>query len=210
MIALLRAFAYTGGEWVIYILIFCSILALAVIVERGIVLFRENKYLDQVKDIFPNFHSSVERSQIQKLTEDINQLQGLSARVIGTGLHHLIQGSGGIEEYTQSVASHEKRRLEVRMIILGTLGNNSIYIGLFGTVLGVIKAFRDLAQETNAGPEVVMQGLSQALIATAVGLMVALPCVIAYNIFQKQIGDLISETESMVQVILAQQKQGKS
>jgi biopolymer transport protein ExbB len=67
---------------------------------------------------------------------------------------------------------------------------------LFGTVLGVIKAFHDLAT-SGAGPEVVMAGLSEALVATAVGLLVALPCVFAYNALNKRVRDLIGETEAL-------------
>jgi biopolymer transport protein ExbB len=82
------------------------------------------------------------------------------------------------------------------MMLLGTLGNNAPFIGLFGTVLGVIKAFHDLAQ-SGAGPEVVMSGLSEALVATAVGLLVALPCVFAFNNLQKRIKDLMGEMEAL-------------
>ena len=63
-------------------------------------------------------------------------------------------------------------------------------------MLGVIKAFHDLAT-SGAGPEVVMAGLSEALVATAVGLLVALPCVFAYNALNKRVRDLIGETEAL-------------
>ena len=131
---------------------------------------------------------------------------GLPAQVLSSGLAHLPKGAGSVEESMTAATFREKQRLEKRLMILGTLGNNAVYIGLFGTVLGVIKAFHDLAQEGSAGPEVVMQGLSEALIATAVGLLVALPCVVAYNIFQKQIKDLLSETEAMARAILVHLK----
>ena len=110
------------------------------------------------------------------------------------------------EAQTSAVAVIERRRLEKRLLILNTLGSNSIYIGLFGTVLGVIKAFRDLSESAAAGPEVVMQGLSEALIATAAGLLVAIPCVIAYNYFQRQVKDLSGDTEAMARMILARIK----
>ena len=67
--------------------------------------------------------------------------------------------------------------------VLGTMGNSAPFIGLFGTVLGIIKAFQDLATAQQAGPQVVMAGISAALIATAMGLIVAIPSVIAYNYF---------------------------
>ena len=93
--------------------------------------------------------------------------------------------------------------MEKRLLILGTLGNNAPFVGLFGTVLGVIRAFHDLAQNATAGPEVVMAGLSEALIATAVGLFVAIPCVISYNYFKKQVEDLLSTTETLSRLILS-------
>ena len=76
-------------------------------------------------------------------------------------------------------------------------------MGLFGTVLGVIRAFHDLAEHSGAGPEVVMKGLSEALIATAVGLFVAIPCVIAYNVLQKKVADLLSSAEADARRFLA-------
>ena len=96
----------------------------------------------------------------------------------------------------------ERRVLERWMLLLGTLGNNAPFIGLFGTVLGVIKAFHDLAQ-SGAGPEVVMAGLSEALVATAVGLLVALPCVFAFNLLSKRVKDLAAETQSLGRRMIA-------
>ncbi|EAT16836.1 MotA/TolQ/ExbB proton channel family protein [Desulfuromonas acetoxidans] len=72
-----------------------------------------------------------------------------------------------------------------RLTILATLGNNAPFIGLFGTVLGVIKAFHDLHLQQGSGIKVVMGGISEALVATAMGLLVAIPAVIAYNAFSK-------------------------
>jgi len=72
-----------------------------------------------------------------------------------------------------------------RLTVLATLGNNAPFIGLFGTVLGVIKAFHDLHVQQGSGIKVVMGGISEALVATAMGLLVAIPAVIAYNAFSK-------------------------
>ena len=72
----------------------------------------------------------------------------------------------------------EKQKLDRGLIVLGTLGNNAPFIGLFGTVIGIIKAFNDLANSPEGGPSVVMNGISEALVATAVGLLVAIPAVI--------------------------------
>ncbi|MDE2491275.1 MAG: MotA/TolQ/ExbB proton channel family protein, partial [Elusimicrobia bacterium] len=121
---------------------------------------------------------------------------GCASRALAEAVAWLPRGPEAASERLTAALSDERRILERHMIWLGTLGNNAPFIGLFGTVLGVIKAFHDLAQ-TGAGPEVVMSGLSEALIATAVGLLVALPCVFAFNAFSKHVRDLVGETEAL-------------
>ncbi len=180
MIALMRALAFTGGDWVIYILIACSVLTVAVIVERAIVLSRERK----------------ERA--------------VAARILKAGQDKTPEGVYIVEETMAQALNAERRFLETRMIILNTLGNNAVYVGLFGTVLGVIKAFHDLSMQGGGGAEVVMQGLSEALIATATGLLVAIPCVIAYNIFQKQIREILTDAESLSKLLVAKLKGSKT
>jgi biopolymer transport protein ExbB len=207
MITLFKAMALTGGEWVIYILVVCSILAIAVIIERAIILHKERKEIDQIKDIFIQ---SIENRVLQEVHQDLEPFSGFASQVLRSGLSQISKGFHAVEEHITSTTFGQKQRLELRMIVLGTLGNNAVYIGLFGTVLGVIKAFHDLAQEGMAGPEVVMQGLSEALLATAVGLLVALPCVIAFNVFQKWIKDLMAETEAMTRLLLARLKSTNS
>ena len=95
----------------------------------------------------------------------------------------------------------EKVRLERNLAFLGTLGANAPFIGLFGTVLGIIKAFKDLAESgLKPGGETsteVMSGISEALVATAVGLLVAIPAVVAYNIFQRRVKRTMGEAESL-------------
>jgi biopolymer transport protein ExbB/TolQ len=205
MINALKTMALTGGEWVIYVLIICSVIAIAIMIERAIILHRERKSLGRIKILFDKYMEN----KNAKDAEDLSQIQTLSSRVLYSGISQISHGVSSVEEHMSSVTFGEKQRLEKRLIILGTLGNNAVYIGLFGTVLGVIKAFHDLAQEGSAGPEVVMQGLSEALIATAVGLLVALPCVIAFNILQKQIKDILAETEAMARLFLAHLKSEK-
>lgn len=77
--------------------------------------------------------------------------------------------------------------LEKRLGILATFGNNAPFIGLFGTVLGVINAFATLSKGSEFGVNAVMGGISEALVATAAGLFVAIPSVIAYNYFVRKI-----------------------
>ncbi len=84
-----------------------------------------------------------------------------------------------------------KLLLEKRLVVLATLGNNAPFIGLLGTVLGVLQSFHALAQSSQFGVKVVMEGISEALIATALGLFVAIPSVIAYNFFVRKIKTIL-------------------
>jgi len=96
--------------------------------------------------------------------------------------------------------------------VLGTLGNNAPFIGLLGTVLGVIKAFNDLALSGSSGVSVVMAGISSALVATAFGILVALPAVIANNIFQTELKKKLANTQSLIhlfQVYLKDESEGQ-
>lgn len=201
MITLLHAMALTGGEWVIWLLIASSVLSVAVIIDRSIILKRELGELGRVREIFEKLLAGGAPG-----AGELAGLSSLPAKVLASGLEHRAQGAEAIEERMAGSVVTERQRLERHMIVLGTLGNNAVYVGLFGTVLGVIKAFHDLASQAGTGPEVVMQGLSEALIATAVGLLVALPCVVAYNILMKRIKDLLNQTESMTRLLLAQIK----
>ncbi len=87
--------------------------------------------------------------------------------------------------------------------VLGTLGNNAPFIGLFGTVLGIIKAFADLSRNSGGGAGAVMAGISEALVATAVGLMVAIPAVIAFNFFQAQVRKTLTRVDAIAHMVLA-------
>jgi biopolymer transport protein ExbB len=97
----------------------------------------------------------------------------------------------------------EKQKLDHGLVILGTLGSNAPFIGLFGTVIGIIQAFSDLASNPAGGPSVVMAGISEALIATAVGLIVAIPAVIAFNGFQRVVRRKLSNAEALKGLVIA-------
>src|SRR5207237_1411335 len=114
----------------------------------------------------------------------------------------------GQEAVEKAVAStvHRRRLEDERLLfVLGTLGNNAPFIGLFGTVLGIIRAFADLAAHPTAaaGASTVMAGISEALVATAVGLFVAIPAVLAYNIFQRLLKRVIGRSQSLGNAIAA-------
>lgn len=88
--------------------------------------------------------------------------------------------------------------LEARLGILATFGNNAPFIGLFGTVLGIIQAFHTIGSSNSFDVQPIMQGISEALIATATGLFVAIPCVIAYNYFLRRLKVVLTRKEALI------------
>lgn len=97
----------------------------------------------------------------------------------------------------------ERIFLERRIIILGTLGNNAPFIGLLGTVLGIIKAFYNLGTLGNTGAEVVMRSISTALLSTACGLLIAIPVVMMNNFFSKRLKTIMQNLEILSKEALA-------
>jgi biopolymer transport protein ExbB len=102
-----------------------------------------------------------------------------------------------------SAKSRVRVDLERNLGVLGTLGNNAPFVGLFGTVLGIIKAFADLSRNQTGGASAVMSGISEALVATAVGLMVAIPAVVAYNFFQGRVRKALARVDALAHLVLS-------
>ena len=200
----LHALVGTGGGWVIYLLLLASVLTVAVIVERFVVQRRERR-------AFMAFRNRVvallDKGDVAGATDAVKPVPGAAASILRAGLARPEAGPAAVEERLAAARIEGKYQLERRLWVLGTLGNNAPFVGLFGTVLGVIKAFGDLAGSATAGPEVVMAGLSEALIATAVGLLVAIPAVMAYNYLMKRAGELLADTDALSRRLLAALKE---
>src|SRR6185312_12548776 len=129
--------------------------------------------------------------------------RGPAAAVAAAGIAEIDRGADAVSETMAGVKAHLRVELERHLGILGTLGNNAPFIGLFGTVLGIIKAFADLSHNQASGAGAVMSGISEALVATAVGLMVAIPAVVAFNIFQGRVRKAMAEIDAMAHRVLS-------
>jgi biopolymer transport protein ExbB len=126
-----------------------------------------------------------------------------AVRVAGAALKRLGQPREALEEHLRAVLASENLRLGAHLGIVGTIGNIAPFVGLFGTVLGIIRAFRDIGQVGAAGPAVVAAGISEALIATAAGLFVAISAVIVYNLFVIWQGRLSRRAEIVAGEVLS-------
>jgi biopolymer transport protein TolQ len=194
------AVAHYADQGVLYLLITLTLMAVFLIGSRYRVLKRAS-------DLSKNLSTEIERALlagdynlIEDLAENQRSVEGRICRVALT--HFRKHGLEGIEEVFRTMSSIERPKLERSLGFLATVGSNAPYIGLFGTVLGIMKSFHDLAQATEAGQNTVMAGISAALVATAAGLMVAIPSVLAYNYFQKQVKSVMSSVESAQELFM--------
>jgi len=181
----------SGGEWILYLLLILSVFSVAVMIERFIILkIREIK-----RERFDEIMKRGREGGFNAVMEDIKGGRSLFERVF---YYTMTNGKDDKErdKLLNIAIARERLLLEKRLAFLGTLGNNAPFIGLFGTVLGIIKAFHDLSLNQQGGAATVMAGISEALVATAVGLFVAIPAVVAYNYFMRWIKRLITETET--------------
>jgi biopolymer transport protein ExbB len=136
--------------------------------------------------------------------QDFNKIEALSksspsleGRALETGLSFVkTHGTDGLDEVFNSFKMIERPELEKNLSILGTIASNAPYVGLLGTVMGIMKAFNDLANSPGQGNEVVMAGIGHALVSTAIGLAVAIPAVMAFNYFQKQVGLVLNNIDA--------------
>ena len=137
--------------------------------------------------------------------------RGVEAEVLDEALGWYADGYDAVAEVLTAGTKERRKGYESGLLFPGTLGNNAPFVGLFGTVLGIVTAFKELAGaagNTN-GMNNVMSGIAEALVATAVGILVAIPAVIAYNAFTKKCQDLEENVMSMGNLVLAQMKSHK-
>ena len=200
---LMQFFLAVGAKWVLWLLIILSVFLAAIVIER-IVFFARNR-ADFLK-LSQKINALMVSGDLTTFQQEIEKMKGVEALVIRRSLQSIDRGAESVEEVMDGVLAMEKGRMERGLTFLGTVGANAPFIGLLGTVLGIIRAFRDLAGsigESN-GASVVMAGLSEALVATAAGLFVALPAVVAYNYFQRHIKGVISNANAMNRFVLSQ------
>jgi biopolymer transport protein ExbB len=199
----LKNLALVGGEWILYLLILSSVLSVAVMIYKALYFYRNRVAWDAFVEMVTAF---MNKDDIEAATAYVQRTTTPAARLLLSGFENMDKGAEAVEEILIGKRISEKFQMESKLVILGTLGNNAPFIGLFGTVLGIIKAFHDLATAQNPNPSVVMTGVSEALVATAVGLLVAIPAVIAYNYFQRRVKEFVTQMEAASKILLVYMK----
>ena len=202
-----------GATWVMWLMIGLSIASVTIMLERGWFYF-------SIRDDIPTLAQSL-RDKLRN--DDVDAALGLlekspsaESAVVVAGLREADRGVKAADMAMRGAAALQKMKLERRLAFLGTLGNNAPFIGLFGTVIGVVAAFDALGQAAKqpmaqqasqaVAPQAVMSSIAEALVATAVGLAVAIPAVAANNYFQRMIRSILANTEALSRILLAHLK----
>jgi biopolymer transport protein ExbB len=176
----LLAIVNLGAAWVLWLLIGLSVISVGIMIERA-AFFLARRLPNRAE--LAGWLLGGDFAKARGLVAD---RAGIEADVLRAALAQTEQGPDSVAKVVDAAMKKSRLEYESRLAFLATLGNNAPFIGLFGTVLGIIRAFGDLAKNPSAaGASSVMAGISEALIATAVGLLVALPAVVAYNVFQR-------------------------
>ncbi len=201
MLELMKRFSLMGSEWVLWLLVVLSVISVAIMIERSIRMILARTDADALmKRLLPKLSKGEFEAALKELEPIGNKPV---VQVLREGLKNAGHGTAVAREVMSAQIELERQNLMKYLSFLGTVGANAPFIGLFGTVLGIIKAFHDLAQASQQGPSVVMAGISEALVATAIGLLVAIPAVVAFNYFRTLANGILSDCERTMQILLA-------
>ena len=192
--------ALLGATWVLYVLFVLSFVSMAAMAER-FGFFRRNRQGGE----------ALRRELLRAITAGdsaaVHRALGASATVEAGVLREALVfregGPGAFLDAVESGLAAARPGLDRGTVLLGTIGNNAPFVGLFGTVLGIIEAFSYLGQGDASAMGNVMGGISEALVATAVGIVVAIPAVVGFNVAQKRAGELENSVMALARLLSA-------
>ncbi len=202
-----------GAVWVMWLMIGLSVASVTIMLERGWFYF---SLRDDIPALAQSLRDRLRASDAEGALSLLEKSPSAEAAVVVAGLREADRGAKAAEKAMRGAAALQKMKLERRLAFLGTLGNNAPFIGLFGTVIGIVQAFEALGKQgmtatqsaanaaaSVAAPQEVMAAIAEALVATAVGLAVAIPAVAAYNFYQRHTRSVLGNTEALSNVLLA-------
>jgi len=194
------AFAQLGAEWVLWLLIGLSIISVGIMIDRA--LWFRSKDIDTER-FSREVRGAFERDELERLEAKYKDDAAVPVRVALRGIAERTRGPEAVAEAMQSERIRWRNAGDRNLIVLGTLGNNVPFIGLFGTVLGVINAFENLRLKTAEAEDRTLDLIAEALAATAFGLLVAIPAVIAFNYFTRKMKVLLGSADEAAHTVMA-------
>ena len=194
------------ASWVMWILIVLSVASVLVTVERAL-FFRSIR--DDIRELSGELDGLLRAGRHREALERLSRSPSAEAAAAAAGLRSADLGPVAAEKSVAGALALERSRMERGLAFLGTLGNNAPFIGLLGTVIGIVEAFdvlgrpEALSATGSLAPQGIMSSIAEALVATAVGLFVAIPAVAAFNYFQRRIATIMARSEALTNVVLA-------
>ena len=196
-----------GAQPVMYLLIGLSIASFAVVIERLWFFLRSE---DDLASLARQLRQNLAEGDVDGAKRRMKQSRSPAAAIVLAGLEEVPHGADSADEAMKGALATQRERMERRLAYLGTLGNNAPFVGLFGTVVGIVMAFERLGEAGKAAGAAaagattdVMSSIAEALVATAVGLLVALPAVAFFNYFQRRIKSTLGASDTLTRVLLA-------
>jgi biopolymer transport protein ExbB len=201
----LLEFSLVGAEWVLWVIVGLSVISLMVIGDRLVFYARTREHVERFEPLLTAALGRRDWAGARSLLEK----DSLVRNVLRAGLDLVAGGRSEPEAVEQAMLAamvRERARYDRRLIILATIGNNAPFVGLFGTVLGIIMAFHQLGQmgaASGSANSYVMGAIGEALVATAAGIIVAIPAVAAYNFAKGHVVSRAKQAEALMRSMLA-------
>jgi biopolymer transport protein ExbB len=200
-----------GTGWILMLMLVLSVISLAIMLERAWLYW---SLRDDIEELMRDLGRLLRGGDLEGARRRLEASRSAEAAVVVAGLVEADRGPYAAEEAMDGASALQRLKLEKRLAYLGTLGNNAPFIGLLGTVIGIVAAFDELSKVKMAGvsgstqlaPEAVMARISEALVATAIGILIAIPAVAAFNAFQRVVRTTVANTEALGHVLLAHLK----
>lgn len=197
----LNGLTQLGATWVLWFLVALSVAGLAVAIERAVFLWASR---DDVAGLGRDLALLLSRGDLDKARHRLDESPSFEARIARAALDS--EDAAAAEERIAKESTLAKLDLERRLVFLGTLGNNAPFVGLLGTVIGIVRAFHALGAASGQVSAGLMAEIGEALVATAFGLLVALPAVAAFNLFQRVIRARLASADALSREVLAHMK----
>ena len=202
----LTGFAMMGATWIMWVLVGLSVGGIAVALERIIYLISTSENVRKLKG---QILAMLRKGDVEGARARLRQSPSHVASIIAAGLSDTSDGSASAEERMSGAMQLAKLRMERRLAFLGTLGSNAPFIGLLGTVIGIIRAFHQLNEAGGKVTSGLMANVGEALVATAIGILVALPAIAFFNAFQRIIKSRLARADAFGKEVLAYLKSEK-
>jgi biopolymer transport protein ExbB len=198
---------HSGATWVLWVLVALSVVSIGVMLDRVRVFWTQR---DDFPALVRAVHYDLGQGDLEGARKRLAASPSAEAAVGLAGLRQWSSGVAATQEAMAAAAGLQRLRMEKRLLFLGTVGNNAPFVGLLGTVIGVVGAFQELGDTSLASatgsqlaPERVMSTIAEALVATAVGLLVAIPAVAVFNYFQGLLATALANAETLGHVLLS-------